>query len=420
MSLQTLMDLLDEIALKVEIARIEAAGLPPPQSSVTIIKTAPELDRALAVATEGTTLLLDSSLSYPMPLKLPQVSLTLESTAAPSGRMDKDVTQAPRFDRGIAVLGNGIHLVGLDIRNSALTDIVTIAGANCALDRCRILGDPVKGSKRGVAANSDGNCQITGCYIDDCFGPYPGQDTQAICAWDMGPGLLIENCYLSGGSETILIGGADPQNALRNPSKITIRGCTITKNPAWQAQLVGVKNTLELKNARTVLIEDNDISQSWGGHGQDGYLLALAVRNQGGADPTATIQDVLIQDNRFSHGGAAITILGRDNNYPSEPMARVTIAKNAFTDVTRTTYLGSNKLILIDGGPSDLALTDNTFESTGHTSTIYFAGPRLERFTFTGNRYPRTKYGIFGMNTNVNQAFTTYVASGVTAPNTEI
>lgn len=409
--------------LRLALAELETPAEP---GKPTLITNAAQLDRALASATDGAHLVLDPTFTYPTFLKLTQVNLTLESAATPTSRMTKEAP-APRFEKGIAVLGNGIHLVGLDIRNSTLADIVTISGANVALDHCRILGDPVKGAKRGVAANSDGNCRIVGCYIDDCFGLYPGNDTQAICAWNMVPGLLIENCFLSGGSETVMIGGADPQNDLRNPTDITIRGCTITKNPAWQTQLVGVKNTLELKNARNVLIENNDISYSWGGRGQAGFLLMLTVRNQDGKDPTAAIQDVRIQDNRFSHGAAAINLLGRDNLQPSELLARVSVLRNTFDDLNPVTYqtkldAGSRKILQVDGGPVDLVIAGNRFAGTGHTSVLYFAGgPPCERFTFSGNTYPITKYRFHGTNTAPGQAaWDQYVATGVLGPNTEV
>src|SRR6185295_67770 len=288
------------------------------------------------------------------------------------------------------------------------------------MDRCRLLGDPVTGSKRGIAANGGGNVAIVGCYVDDCFGPYPGDDTQAICAWDLLPGLLIEDCFLSGGSETIMIGGADPSSEARSPRGITIRGNTITKNPAWQARAVNVKNTLELKNARNVLIEDNDISYAWGGRGQDGYLLMLTVRNQGGTAPYATVQDVVIRGNRFAHGAAAINLLGRDNNQPSEPMARVTILDNTFRDLQPALFAGSKKLILLNGGPSDLTIRANTFAGAGMSSVVYFAGgPQCERLTIAENSWPKTTYGVFGSGAAVGKAWDQYVASGTLGPNTE-
>jgi hypothetical protein len=424
MTVPRALDLLDQIAILAEQARL-ALMSPPEPPKPAIIKTAAELDRALLAATDGARLLLDPTFTYPNALKLAHVNLTLESTTTLNGRMTK-VSPAPRFDKGIVLVGSGIHLVGLDIRNSTGADIVIVSGKDCALDRCRVLGDPVTGAKRGIAANSDGNCQITGCYVDDCFGPYPGNDTQAICAWSMGPGLLIENCYLAGGTETVMIGGSDAPSPQRDPANIIIRGNTITKNPAWQTQPVSVKNTLELKNARHVLIEDNDISYSWAGRGQTGFLLVLTVRNQDGKDPTASIQDVTIQGNRFAHGAAAINILGHDNLQPSEPMQRVTIAHNTFEDLNPLMYqtkidTASRKMIQIDGGSVDLVIAENTFAGTNLTSALYFAGgPALERFTFVGNRYPKTKYGVYGNNVTVGQAWAQFVTSGTNGPNTEV
>lgn len=391
-----------------------------PEPPAIIISTAAALDAALASAPTGAVLTLDPALVYATPLKVTN-GIRLESQATLGQRMTKEAP-APRFTQG-ATLGRGVSLVGLDIRHTDPNmGIVTFAGAECVLDGCRILGDPIKGARRGVVANGDGDCAIVQCYIDDCFGPYPGNDTQAIIAWDMAPGLLIEDCYLSGGTETIMIGGADPKEASRDPRNITIRGNTITKKPAWQTQLIGVKNTIELKNARHVLIENNDISQSWGLHGQDGYAFVATVRNQDGKDPTASIQDVVFRNNRVTQAGAAINILGMDNNHQSEPMARITIDGNTFTDIDAKLHAGATKLILITAGPNDLAITNNRFVSVGHTSTIYFvSGPPLQNFTFTGNTYPKTKYGMFGSNVpGINRAFDVYVASGVTSPNTEV
>lgn len=394
---------------------------PPPPQYVTVTTPA-ELDAALV---DGARIKLVSTLVYPNRLTIAKNDVVLEAAELVTGRMTK-TAPAPSFPKGITVNGTDIDLVGLECQNSAGTDIVIIAGANCTVDRCRVLGNPTTGVKRGIAANSAGNCQILRCYVDDCFGPYPGNDTQAIIAWDMLPGLLIEDCYLSGGSETIMIGGADPSSAARDPKDITIRGNTITKNPAWQAQMVGVKNTLELKNARNVLIENNAIEYSWAGHGQDGYALALTVRNQSGTDPTATVQDVMIRNNTISHAAGAVTILAEDNNHlPPDcvKMARVTITGNTFTDINSATYSAgiTKKLIPIDRAPEDLTITNNTFDSTGQTSTIYFDHGPLTRFTWTGNTYKKSQYGMFGANVSpVNTAFVTYAPGGVTAPNTEI
>jgi hypothetical protein len=415
-----------------------AALTPPP--AVVAIATPAALDQALAAIAPGAVLQLDPVLVYDAPLTIRQ-SVTLQSIP-PAGRMTRG-PPLPSFRRGLTIAADHVTLIGLEVRQTnPLTDILIVVGAHATLDRVRVLGDPVKGGKRGIAANSNGDLKILRSYVADIFGPYPGQDTQAICGWDMGPGLLIEENYLEGSHETLLIGGADPTSEARTPADVTIRGNTITKNPAWQGVPIGVKNTLELKNVKGAIVEDNDISQSWGGRGQDGYLLVVTIRNQDGRAPWSTVQDVTIRRNHFSHGAAAINLLGLDTIKetgagrvvpvgtvrPSVRMARVTIAANTFTDLDPKKFTGSNKLILIDQAPEDLTIEDNAFDGVGFSSAIYFGGggPAL-RLVVTNNRIPKTTYGIFGAGvtakphnfTATNPAWVKYTSGGTIATITE-
>jgi hypothetical protein len=412
-------------------ARALAAALaddPPTPStpnSPPVLTTPDALDRALAAAAPGAVLTLSPALFYPQPLTLRQ-AVTLQSEV-PLTRMDR-TTPLPSFHGGLTIAGDDVTLIGVEVRHpNPLTDIVVIKGARVTLDRVRVLGDPQKGAKRGIAANGHGDVTIRRSYVDDAFQRYPGNDSQAIGAWDMAPGLLIEDNYLAGGSETIMIGGADPASEARSPRDIVIRQNTITKNPAWQAQPIGVKNALELKNARQVLIADNVIEYAWGGKGQDGYLLMLTPRNQGGRAPYSTVEDVVVQDNTFRHGAAAINVLGTDNNQPSQRLTRVTIRANTFEDLDPVTYSGSNRLILMAAGPVDLTIDDNTFRGVNLASQVYFAsGPKAERLIVANNTWPKTRYGIFGSSARagvdaigVPYAWTQYVASGTLEGNRE-
>lgn len=421
----------------------------PPRAALTSIATAAALDAALATAAPGAVLMLSANLVYAVPLTLKQ-SVTLKSDV-PAGRMTRD-QPLPTFSAGLTITGDDVTLIGIDVRHTnPLTDIVVIKGARVTLDRVRVLGDPAKGAKRGIAANGNGDVKISRSYVDDCFATYPGSDSQAITAWDMAPGLLVEDNFLSGASETIMIGGSDPSSEDRSPKDITIRHNTITKNLAWQALPIGVKNILELKNARNVLIDDNDLSNVWGGKGQTGYAWMITVRNQDGRAPYSTVQDVTIQNNRTAHASAAISILGRDDiketaaGRPvpigtirqSVPMARVTFRRNTFTDLDPVRFTGSKQMVQIGGGPIDLTIggldpaDGNTFAGTGLASALYFAsGPPSERLTFANNTVPITTYRVFGSNVSapntaarfdpvLNAAWKQYVASGVLSGNTE-
>lgn len=381
------------------------------------IATMDDLDRALATSPAGTTLKLSASLVYNKPLVLRQ-PVTLISDQSIVMRMMNE--PAPKFTAGLTVASDQTTLVGLEIRHTRPdTDILVLSGQRLVVDQCRVLGDPEKGAKRGIAANGT-DVTIRRCRVEDCFGPYPGDDTQAICAWDMGPGLLIEDNYLSGGSETLMIGGSDPSSEARSPSKITIRKNTITKNPDWMSKAVNVKNTLELKNARDVIIEDNDIWYSWGGRGQTGYALMLTPRNQGGKAPYSTVEDVMVRNNRFAHAAAAISLLGSDDVHPSKRMANVTIENNTFTDLDPVKYTGSKRLILIQRGPQDVTIVDNTFQGQGFTSQIYFDGqPKAERLNVSRNTWMKTTYGVFGSGAQVGKAWDMFVTNGTFSGNKE-
>ena len=372
---------------------------PPLPPSVVWVETEADLDAALTAAQPGDVLSLSCDLVYSRYFTLAQ-SVVLEADSLPPGRMTRD-PKLPTFLAGLKVAANNATLRGIEIRHTdPLTNICIVSGENVTLDRVRMLGDPVLGAKRGMSGDAV-NLVVSQCYIDDCFGTHPGPDTQAILITETPGPVLIEDCYLCAGSETIMIGGDDPASEATMPSHITIRGCTITANPKWQAEMVNVKSRLELKNARNVVVEDCIIEQCWGGHGQDGYLLALTVRNQYGTAPFSTIQDVSIRRNTFSHGAGAITILGNDDNYESTPMANVEIVDNVFEDLNPTTYSGSVKMILVGRGPKATTIARNHFTGDGHTSTLYFHSPTpmCEDFNVVENTWPETNYGIFGSDT---------------------
>lgn len=413
------------IQLQADLDRLKVALQPPPPP-VVVIATPQALDAALAAAKPGDVLTLSPALVYPYQLTL-RAAVTLQAETLPAGRMDA-ATPLPSFLAGIVVPGDGVVLRGLQVQHPrGDVDLVTVTGSHVTLDRMRILGDPVRGAKRGIAANG-ADLSILRSYIDDCFSSYPGPDTQAILAWDTPGPILINDNFLRGGSETVMLGGADPSSEANIPSDVIIRNNTITSRPEWQQQLVGVKSRLELKAGRRVLIENNVVEYVWGGHGQDGFAISLTVRNQDGRAPYSTIEDIVIQHNTFQHAAGAINILATDNQHPSQRLARVTFSANSFFDIDPKKYTGSPKLIQIGAGPLSLSLTGNTFDAAvNSTSTIYFYGAMADDLTVTLNTFPKTKYGVFGDGASTGfdavsklpKAWIKFVASGTFSGNIE-
>lgn len=391
----TMIEELQPLAAALREAFPKPVELPPPPPIPVVYETADALDKAIANSTAGDVLLLSPSLVYSQHLIVQKI--TLKNSAIIDGLIPVDLP-CPRFLDGLT-LGYQGTIIGLEVtRTDPLREIVSAVGKDWTVRSCRILGDPVKGARRGIIAHGS-NGVIQNSRIGHCFQAYPGNDSQAIIAWDTPGPLLIQGNYLRGGSETVMIGGSDPSNDTGIPSDIAILDNDIGADPAWQAMPIGVKSRLELKNCKHVLVKGNKIEQCWGKHGQDGYLCTINVRNQDGKAPFSTIEDVTVIDNDFGYGAAAINILGTDNRvgFPSQRMARVSITGNRFTNLDPVFYAGGTaKMIMLMGGADDLTIDGNTFAGLGFYSAVHFENGTYDRLRITGNQFPKAKYTYFG------------------------
>ncbi len=240
--------------------------------------------------------------------------------------------------------------------------------------------------------------------VDSHFSDFKevGADSQAIAGWN-GPGpFRIINNYLEGAGENVMFGGADPSIADLVPSDIEIRRNHIAKPLTWKSGEPGyegkawtVKNLLELKNARRVVIEGNLLEGNWP-QSQNGYAVLFTVRNQDGAAPWSTIEDVTFANNIVRRTASGINILGRDDIRPSQLARRITIKNNLFEDVGGQRW-GGGTLFQILNGASQVAIENNTALQTG--SIIVAEGPPLEGFVFRRNIVAHNAYGIIGTGT---------------------
>lgn len=277
--------------------------------------------------------------------------------------------------QGLSVSSPGINGTMIALANQAMRveDLPTgIALVGCWLDGGNAC-------KRGVDAGGAG---IT--ILDSrIFGVFKvGQDTQAIGgAQGCGP-FGIDNNYLSASTETLMFGGDDPRIAGLIPSDITITRNTLTKDPAWQATKLTVKNTLELKNAQRVLIEGNIIERSWQ-DGQVGFLVVFGVRNQSGGAPWSTVRDVEMRYNVCRHGNQGLELLGLDDikdsagvMRPSARMQHINIHDNLFYDLAAAGYgVGSKFAMFVNNGPIDARLVHNTFSGPVSVGLALSSGP---------------------------------------------
>lgn len=260
------------------------------------------------------------------------------------------------------------------------------------IDRSFIHGDALKGQKRGIALNSAAT-MVVNSYLSDF--KRIGQDAQAIAGWN-GPGpFTIRNNYLEGAAENIIFGGADP--AIRDlvPSDIRITGNLISKPLSWRSERWQIKNLLELKNARRVLIDRNILQYNWQA-AQVGFAVLFTVRNQDGACPWCQVEDVVFEQNIVQHTASCVSILGFDTNHPSRQTQKITIRNNLFADIDATTWGGGGYCFQLVGEPRDIVIDHNTIIQERGAGILHVEGAPVLEFSFTNNIARHNTYGIKG------------------------
>jgi hypothetical protein len=280
-------------------------------------------------------------------------------------------------------------IIALGDGSSAQKTAATVP-SDLALDRVYIHGDEHVGQKRGVALNAQ-RVTITNSYISDIKAI--GQDSQAIAGWN-GPGdYLIENNYLEAAGENVLFGGSDPAIVELTPTNITIRRNTIVKPLAWRQPDAKwqVKNLLELKNARDVVIEDNLFEHNWS-QAQSGYAILLTVANQEGNCPWCEVSNIRIQGNTVRDVAAGFQLAGGHSQRARET-ENILIRDNVFDGLDGRAWGGDGYLLQLTDSPRNITIDHNTIIQ-GDSSGIAKIDGRVDGFTFTNNI---TGYGAYGI-----------------------
>lgn len=309
--------------------------------------------------------------------------------------MEVTLTGRQRMNYGIVTLGDGD---GQTTPGSIPSHIV--------LDRMYIHGTSTSNVRRCVALNSATSAVIDS-YLSDCHDT--PNDAQAIAGWN-GPGpYRIVNNYLEGSGENIIFGGADP--AVRNlvPSDIEIRRNHITRPTSWKG-IWKVKNLLELKNARRVLIEGNVLENNWA-DGQDGEAILLVGVNQGGSAPWSAVQDIAIRQNVIRNVGAGFLITTYRANGPVQTTARVAIYNNLIHDINTGPFEGTGRTFTLTGDVYDFYAGHNTIVAPTN-SILAFGGGTKARLVATNNLGGGGSYGIAGEGVIGQKAFASHAPDG--------
>ncbi len=380
-----------------------------------------DLQRAIDRAQPGNVIVVEANATYTGPFTLPNKSgnsyITIQSSRVaelPEGTRVGPAQSAlfaklQSADSGEPVIKTapGSHhfrFVGVEISTAAkdtkVYELVKLGDAkqtsaevphDFVIDRSYIHGYSTQDVQRGVTLNG-GEITVSNSYVSEIHGR--GYDTQALCGWN-GPGPFhIINNYLEGSGENVMFGGSTPSITNLVPSNIEIRRNYFFKPLSWKVghpTYAGihwsVKNLLEFKNARNVIVDGNVLENCWT-DGQIGYAVLLTVRSEDGKAPWATIENVSFTNNTVRNTEQGFQLIGNDSPNPSGQATGLVVSNNLFTGIT-------NRFLTMTGY-NNVTIDHNTHLQNGNIMALH--GNPSNGFVYTNNITNRASetYGMFG------------------------
>jgi hypothetical protein len=426
-----------------ELPRAVPSAAALPVSAVRSVPAGGDLQAALAGAKSGDAIELPcTGVRYSGHFTSAVSGVTIRGAcwaSLPAGRMTPAIAaqfklptlvtpdNAPAFSTAPGV--HHVALIGLEITtSSSVTNALIALGSDqqrtlaeiphdLVLDRLYVHGTPTGTLRRCIALNSGATAVVRSWCAD---AHENGSDSQFILSWTgTGPYLIADN-YGEAGHEVIMFGGGgDPLIPGVVASDITITHNTITRPAAWQG-VWQVKALLELKSARRVRIEGNELSNNWAS-AQDGTAVLIKSVNQGGTCTWCGTTDVTIRWNWIHHVGGGFNLAAAPEGPNVVPLARVSITDNLVTGINAPGFNGVGTAFMVQMDIADVEIARNTVVAEAPAGTVVFKGLEhgLQRFRYTYNlsAAPMT-YGMYGDNTGQGfPTLNTYAPGGVVTGN---
>ena len=163
---------------------------------------------------------------------------------------------------------------------------------------------------------------------------------------------------------------------------VEIRRNTLNKPDIWNA-FSNPKNWIEIKTVKGAVIDGNDMYSGVGTN------IAITIRNQDGASPWATIEDVTFTNNRISGYKGGFGLMLTDNEQPSLNGSNIVIKNNLFIQPRPIQGYAANFVQLVGG--HGIVVQHNTIVQPGSpvVSDIPTTG-----FVFKDNIIANYQYGM--------------------------
>jgi hypothetical protein len=285
------------------------------------------------------------------------------------------------YQQGLLVLGDG----------SSLQNELSKVATDIVVDRSYIHGQSATHVRRCISLNS-ARTVVMNSYLSQCASNWA--DANAIGGWN-GPGpYLIENNYLEGGSMMIMFGGADPAIPNLVPSDIEIRRNYFSRPTSWKGKW-DVKNLIEFKNARRVLIEGNVFQNHWA-DAQTGFAFLWKSVNQYGGCTWCVVRDITFRYNKVRYVPGGFNIAANGSSKPAVNASRIAISHNVFEKMDTLVFTGSHRVVQLQGALSDITVNHNTFVTRPLQEVWFAGGATMTRFDFRNNIGELGSYGVKG------------------------
>lgn len=309
------------------------------------------------------------------------------------------------------------------------TDVAQVP-VNITFDNVRVQGQPTQDVQRAFALNGI-NAKVINSDIREIHGR--GMETQGIAAWNTPGPITITGNYIEAATEGVMIGGADSSLCTNRDAQgkcvrgVVADGVTITRNrvvkplswyrnhPTYAGIHWPVKNLLEVKAARNVIIDGNIIENCWG-DAQIGFAILITVRNQDGANPWNVIENVAITNNTISNVAGGIQVIGKDSPNVSQQSSGLRIANNVFTLATN---LGGNGRLLQLQQFNNVTFENN--EANPHHTFLNLTGTNPDGTLQVSNglvyRNNLVTYGEYGLFTDGAKPIASYAPGAIISGN---
>ena len=210
-----------------------------------------------------------------------------------------------------------------------------------------------------------------------------------------------------------MFGGSSTFTPNQSPSDVTIRGNHITRPVAWKGVWT-VKNLIETKHVRRMLVEGNVIENNWA-DAQAGFAFVLKSENQNGDTPWTQSTDITIRYNRIRNTGNVFNLAANPSGLPAISAGRMVITDNLIENVNSSPYIGDGHTMQLLGGLYDIVFMHNTVLSAngGSATTIVLGSlPTVQRLVIHSNVLHHGTYGIKGGGTTEGSASMNAYAAG--------